>query len=142
MKSQYTRNYSPHVPRILVVDDEANFTRLIKINLEATGRYSVLTENDPLAALPAAIHFKPDLVLMDVMMPRLDGGDVANLFSEHRDLRDIPIIFLTATVNHAEVDSRHGEFGGLQFLSKPISSPELLKHLDKHFAGIPDLHHV
>ncbi len=129
-------------PRILVVDDEASFTRLLKLNLEGTGRYRVLTENDPLSALPAAIHFKPDLVLMDVMMPGLDGGDVANLFSKHHDLRNVPIIYLTATVKHAEVDASHGEIGGLHFLSKPISLPELLKYLDEYFAGEHDLHHA
>ncbi len=145
MYSQDTTKSSPratYLPRILVVDDEATFTRLLKLNLEGTERYSVLTENNPLIALPAAIHFKPDLILMDVMMPGLDGGDVANLFSKHPDLRDIPIIFLTATVKHAEVDASHGEIGGLHFLSKPISLPELLKHLDEHFAEKHDLHHA
>ncbi len=137
MNSQHLTKSSPQatcLPRILVVDDEATFTRLLKLNLEGTGRYSVLTENNPLIALPAAIHFKPDLILMDVMMPELDGGDVANLFSKHPDLRDIPIIFLTATVKHAEVDASHGEIGGLHFLSKPVSLSELLRHLDEHFA--------
>lgn len=145
MHSKPTTKNSPqanHFPRILVVDDEASFTRLLKLNLEGTGRYSVLTENNPLIALPAAIHFKPDLILMDVMMPGLDGGDVANLFSKHPDLRNIPIIFLTATVKHAEVDASDGEIGGLHFLSKPVSLPELLKHLDDHFAGKDGLQHA
>lgn len=128
------------VRRILAVDDEESFTRLIKINLEATKRYRVLAENDPTAALPVAIHFKPDLILMDVMMPGLDGGDVAQLFSQHPDLRDVPIIFLTATVKHSEVDARRGEIGGLHFLSKPVSIRELLQCLDEHFFGKPDLH--
>ena len=145
MYTQHVTKKSPqatHRPRILVVDDEATFTRLLKLNLEGTGRYRVMTENDPLSALPAATHFKPDLVLMDVMMPGLDGGDVANLFSQDPDLRDIPIIYLTATVKHAEVDASHGEIGGLHFLSKPISLPELLKHLDEHFTEKNDLHHA
>jgi CheY-like chemotaxis protein len=145
MSPQHTSKSSPqatHLPRILVVDDEAGFTRLLKLNLEATGRYNVLTENNPLIALPAAIHFQPDLVLMDVMMPGIDGGDVANRFSNHPDLRDIPIIYLTATVKHSEVDARHGEIGGLHFLSKPVSLPQLLEHLDEHFAGKSDIHHA
>ncbi len=145
MYTQHTTKKSPqatHRPRILVVDDEASFTRLLKLNLEGTGRYRVMTENDPLSALPAATHFNPDLILMDVMMPGLDGGDVANLFSKHPDLRHIPIIYLTATVRHAEVDASHGEIGGQHFLSKPISSSELLKHLDEYFAGEHDLHHA
>ncbi|MFK7851296.1 MAG: PleD family two-component system response regulator [Akkermansiaceae bacterium] len=142
MNSTQKNEPSPRISRILVVDDEVSFTRLLKLNLEATGRYEVLTENNPLVALPAAIYFKPDIVLMDVMMPGLDGGDVASRFGEHPELMDIPIIFLTATVRHSEVDERHGEIGGLHFLSKPVSMPELLGCLDEHFSGRRDLHHA
>jgi CheY-like chemotaxis protein len=123
------------LPRILVVDDEAGFTRLMKMNLEATGRYVVHAENDPERALPAAVDFRPDLVLMDVMMPGLDGGDVAVRFQNHPRLKHVPLIFLTATVKRAEVDARHGEFGGQRFISKPIALPELLAILDDHFSA-------
>lgn len=124
------------LPRILVVDDETGFTRLMKINLEATGRYVVHTENDPAQAVPAAVDFHPDLVLMDVMMPGLDGGDVANRFRGHARLKRVPIIFLTATVKRVEVEARHGDFGGQRFISKPIALPELLKILDEHFSDV------
>ena len=98
--------------RILVVDDEAAFTRLLKINLESTRRYLVQVENDPTLALPAALDFHPELVLLDVMMPGIDGGDVVNRFRQHPDLRQIPVIFLTAAVRHAEVDAAHHGTGG------------------------------
>lgn len=123
------------LPRILVVDDEVTFTRLLKLNLESTGRYSVRVENDPRLALPAALDFHADLVLLDVMMPDLDGGDVASRFASNPRLKQVPIVFLTATVKHAEVDAHHGSFGGLDFLSKPVALPELLACLDTHFNG-------
>ncbi|MCF7731055.1 MAG: response regulator [Akkermansiaceae bacterium] len=123
------------VRKILVVDDEAPFTRLLKINLESTGRYLVQVENDPLLALPAALSFGPDLVVLDVMMPGMDGGDVASGFNQHAVLKRIPIIFLTATVRHSEVDDHVGNFGGLRFLAKPVNLSELLTCLDTHFGG-------
>ena len=132
---------SSQLPRILVVDDEAGFTRLIKLNLEATGRFVVLVENDPSLALPAALDFHPDLVLMDVMMPGIDGADVANRFGKHTALQSIPVIFLTATVRHTEVDACKGEIGGLRFLSKPVALQELLKCLDEHFASATPVRH-
>lgn len=122
--------------RILVVDDEPGFTRLLRINLEATGRYAVQEVNDSLDALSIALDFHPDLVLLDVMMPGMDGGDVASQFSNDARLREIPTIFLTATVRHSEVDANHGCFGGLRFISKPIALPELLACLDAFFAGM------
>jgi CheY-like chemotaxis protein len=122
--------------RILAIDDEAGFTRLLKINLEATGRFVVRTENDPRMALPAALDFHPDLVLLDVMMPGFDGGDVATTFASDPRLNQIPIVFLTATVRHSEVDAHDGCFGGLRFLSKPVALPELLACLDEILGGI------
>ena len=124
-------------PKILVVDDEPTFTRLLKINLEVSDRYIVAVENDPYLALPVALDFRPDLILLDVMMPGLDGGDLVERFSNHDELSRIPIVFLTATVTKAEVDTRLGCFGGMRFLAKPIDLTALQECLEEHFAGSP-----
>lgn len=121
--------------RILVVDDEVSFTRLLKINLETTGHYVVQVENEPQLALPAALDFRPDLVLMDVIMPGFDGGDITNRFKEHSELVRIPIIYLSATVMQSEVVERGGRFGGMRFLAKPIDLSALRECLEEHFAG-------
>jgi DNA-binding response OmpR family regulator len=119
--------------KLLVIDDEASFTRMLKINLETTGSYEVRVENDPRAAVAAALEFRPDLVLLDVMMPGVDGGDVASQLAADTRLSGIPVLFLTATVRHAEVEKRHGTFGGMRFLAKPVNMSELLGSLDTYF---------
>jgi len=118
--------------RILVVDDHANITRLLKLNLEQTNLYLVRTENDAQAALAAAKEFQPDLILLDVMMPGMDGGRLAAQFQATPELKSVPIIFLTATVTHDEVRQRGGLVGGLPFLAKPVNLSELLRCLKQN----------
>jgi len=84
--------------RILVVDDEPSVTRNLKLNLESSGDYDVFAENHAGNALAAARIFRPDLILLDVMMPGMDGGDVAARLRADPLLRDTPVIFLTALV--------------------------------------------
>jgi PleD family two-component response regulator len=63
--------------RILIVDDDANSTHLVKILLERSGPYLVLEENDATKADQAAHDFKPDVILLDIVMPKMDGGELA-----------------------------------------------------------------
>jgi CheY-like chemotaxis protein len=82
--------------RVLLVDDEKSFTNLLKLNLEDTGNYEVRVENWAEDALKAAREFKPDIVLLDIIMPRMPGGNVAMQLKEDPALKDTPVIFLTA----------------------------------------------
>ena len=63
--------------RIFIVDDEAGFTRLLKLTLEKTGNFQVQEENDGTNAWLEARAFKPDIIFLDIVMPKIDGGDVA-----------------------------------------------------------------
>ena len=119
--------------RILLVDDEEGFTRLLKINLELTGLYKVRAENDPREALPAAREFEPDLVLMDMMMPGLNGSDVVNLFKGDSVLKEISIILLTATIRQEKGDGGACGDEGLRCLVKPLNMKSLLECLDDYF---------
>lgn len=121
--------------RILVVDDESSITRLLKLNLEKTGRYVVQTLNSSEAALKAALEFHPDLILLDVIMPGLDGGYLANTLRSHPALKTVPIVFLTAAATKEEVATRSGIIGGLPFLAKPVDLAEVLACLDEQLAG-------
>ena len=118
--------------RILVVDDEPSVTRNLKLNLESGGDYEVLGENIAADALSAARIFKPDLILMDVMMPGIDGGDVAAQLRADPLLRNTPVIFLTAIVSNEETDGHEKLSGGETFLAKPVDIVELRKTLEAH----------
>jgi CheY-like chemotaxis protein len=117
--------------RIMIVDDEAPFTRLLKLNLERTGDYEVQVENNPQAAYKSASHFLPDLILMDVMMPGIDGGTLAATFHASTSFQNVPIVFLTAAVKREEVEAHHGMIGGLPFLAKPVDLAELTQCLQQ-----------
>ena len=123
--------------RILIIDDEPSFTRMVRINLEATKEFEVREENRASHALAAAREFKPDLILLDVIMPTMDGGDVAGVIRKDRQLRDVPIIFLTATVSHREAGVKGLSSGGSLFLAKPISVEHLVDHIKKHLPPPP-----
>src|SRR6266404_3958772 len=94
--------------KILVIDDEEGMTRMLKRNLEATYRYDVRTENSSAAAVAAAGEFLPDLILLDVMMPGMDGGDVAAKLQQDPRLSQIPIVFLSAIITKAETEALGG----------------------------------
>jgi CheY-like chemotaxis protein len=118
--------------RILVVDDEPGVTRNLKLNLESSGGYEVLGENHAANALSTARTFRPDLILLDVMMPGMDGGGVAARLRADPLLRDTPIIFLTALVCNEETDGHEMLRGAEVFLAKPVDIGELKKAVEKH----------
>lgn len=112
--------------KILVVDDEVGLTRMLKRNLEATERYVVRTENSGAAVLAAAREFQPDLILLDVMMPGVDGGEVAGKLKEDKQLNQIPIVFLSAIIKKEETQPTGGNIGGATFLAKPVKLEDLI----------------
>ena len=118
--------------RILVVDDEPSITRMLKLNLEQTHEYVVQMENDASRALATAEEFQPDLILLDVMMPKIDGGELASRFQAHPKFKTVPIVFLTAAATKAEVYSHGGRIGGLSFLAKPVQLSEIIACLKQH----------
>ncbi len=120
--------------RILIIDDEPGITRLVRLNLERTGKYEVREENDSVRALATAQEFQPDLILLDVVMPELDGSDVVARLKTDAKLKNVPVVFLTATVRKSEVDSHGGIIGGFSFLGKPVSAAELMECVDKNLA--------
>ncbi|MDD2866570.1 MAG: response regulator [Candidatus Omnitrophica bacterium] len=118
--------------KILVIDDEADFTKLIRLNLEQTGKFEVRTENRGAAALAAAKAFRPDLVLLDILMPDLMGSEVAAQMKEDDDTKDIPVVFLTAVVGKEEVVQRGGVIGGHLFVAKPVDIKQLIEVIDEN----------
>ncbi len=106
--------------RILLVDDEAGFTRLLKMNLEKTGLYLVLVLNESTKAIQAARQFQPNVILLDIVMPDMDGGDIAAKIQADPELGHIPIIMLTALVDQDEPSpGAVAQAGTLNVLAKP-----------------------
>lgn len=118
--------------KILVVDDEKGFTAMLKLNLESTGQYDVRVLNDSSQAVDTAVQFKPDLILLDIIMPHYEGPDIAIQIKQNPLLKDVPIVFLTATVTKEEVDSQGGAIGGHPFVAKPSSLAVLLSSIERH----------
>lgn len=115
--------------RIFIVDDESGFTRLLKLTLERTGRYVVQEENDGTRAWLAAREFKPDLIFLDIVMPKIDGGDVAQQIRSDPSLAHVPIVFLTAIVSKTESKN---DIGGFPFISKPVSLEAIIRCIGEH----------
>ena len=118
--------------RILVVDDEPAITRMIKLNLEQTGHYEVRTENLGRNAIEAAREFRPDLILLDVMMPGMLGSEIAAQLQADPELRAIKFVFLTAVVTRGEELRSEGQIGGHTFVAKPISADDLCAVIEEH----------
>ena len=123
--------------RVLIIDDEASFTRLLKLNLHHTGHYTAETVNDPTKALAVAREFLPDVILLDVMMPSMDGGEVAARMQASPKLKETPIVFLTAAVKRNEIASHQGCIGGLPFIAKPVDFQEVVDGIEKQLRQPP-----
>jgi CheY-like chemotaxis protein len=117
--------------RILIVDDDRDSTYVIQILLEKTGRYLVLEESDATKAHQSAQNFKPDLILLDIMMPHRDGGDIAAQIEADPGLQRTPILFLTALVTKAEATAGL-RIQGHPVLAKPVSISELIKGIEQN----------
>ena len=118
--------------KVLLVDDEVAFTRMTKMNLDRSGDYETHIVNDSTQAVAAVKKIKPDIIFLDVMMPGLDGGEVASLLREDPDLSCIPIVFLTAIVSKEEIAQDGGsQIGGNEFLAKPIKIHEMIETIER-----------
>jgi CheY-like chemotaxis protein len=116
--------------RILIVDDQWDNTHLVKILLEKIGSYRVLEENDAARAHKSARDFRPDLILLDIMMPHKDGRDVAAQMEADPAMQRTPIIFLTALVTKAQAKAGF-HIQGHPVLAKPVNISELIKRIEE-----------
>lgn len=118
--------------KILVIDDEENFGKMVQVNLEYTGKFEVHLQTRGLEALQTIRNFKPDAILLDVIMPDMSGPDIAEQIEKDEALRKIPVIFLTA------IPESSSELTGVRkanylFLKKPISTEDLVQAIDSCF---------
>jgi DNA-binding response OmpR family regulator len=121
------------VPKILVIDDDPSVRSLVADSLEIEG-YEVHTAEDGFSGLRAIEAHKPDCVLLDVMMPGLDGHQVLQRIRAAEDRPALPVVMLTAYSDDATAWQAWTE-GVDYFLAKPFDADELLRYLDYLFEG-------
>ncbi len=122
--------------KIMAVDDERHIVRLIQVNLERSG-YQVVTAFDGPEALKKVESDKPDLIVLDVMMPKMDGFEVLKRLQASPETREIPVIMLTAKAQDADV-FRGWASGVSAYLTKPFNPLELLTFVKRILSGRDD----
>ena len=123
---------SAHKKRILVVDDDACFAQVVKCALEKTGVYDVRCEDEALHAVSTARDYQPDLILLDLVMPGLQGGEVASLFQDDVTLAGVPLVILSAVLPSRSPATTELTIGGRAFLSKPVCLDTLIGCIENH----------
>lgn len=114
----------PAVKTVLVVDDDPVILGLLQVNFEMEG-FRVLSASDGEAALEVARRSPPDVIILDVMMPKLDGHQVARALRDDPRLAAVPVIFLSARAQSADV-AQGLELGAADYVSKPFDPIELV----------------
>ncbi len=122
--------------RILAVDDDPLVTKLVKINLELND-YVVDEAWDGDSAVKILEKNPPDLLVLDLMMPRMDGWDILKMVRENENLKELPIILLTAKV-HDEDLIRGWEMGADDYITKPFNPIRLSDHVKAVLACTPE----
>jgi CheY-like chemotaxis protein len=117
-------------PRILIVDNNSRFARSARLLLDQSGKYVACTVIDPRRALETARSFKPDLVLVDLIMPHADGLEVAVQLEADWALHSVPIVFLSSLITADEAKDGRRVYGH-RILPKPTTSSELIKLVEQ-----------
>lgn len=118
---------TPDLKRILMVEDDPDIQTVAQFALEAVGGFNVQVCGDGKRALEQTLAFQPDLILLDVMMPGMDGPAVLKALRANSQMSGTPIIFMTAKVQPQEV-AHYKELGALEVISKPFD-PMLLSDM-------------
>ncbi len=122
--------------KILVVDDERHIVRLVEVNLTRAG-YDVVSAYDGVEALEKVAEDIPDMIVLDVMMPRMDGFEVLKNLQADPRYKDIPVIMLTAKAQDADI-FKGWQSGVSSYLTKPFNPKELLVFVQRIFQSLDD----
>ena len=116
--------------KILLVDDEKEFVEMLTFRLKKTGGYEVIEAFDGEDGLRLAQKKKPDVILLDIMMPKMDGREVMRRLKADANTAAIPIIILTASVSTKSM-AEFAKLGAFDFIIKPFSSEQLIDKINK-----------
>ena len=120
----------PEKKKILLIDDEEDFCFFVRQNLEQVGEFEVITANCGEEGINLARERQPDLILLDIVMPKMIGDDVAAALINDPKTKNIPLVFLTAQVTQDEIGVESiKEIGGHLFISKPVDTERLVSSI-------------
>ena len=122
--------------RICYVEDDEDIQRIVRMSLERVGKMTVEVVSDPMVAIERMIAFNPDLVMLDWMMPGMDGPALFRKMRETPATKALPVVFITAKASQRELDELHG-MGALGTISKPFSPKDLPGQLRALWASLP-----
>ena len=117
------------IKRILICDDDPVILRLLQVNLELEG-YEVLTANHGEEAYETAIREVPDLVILDIMMPRLDGYQTCEKLKAEDKTKSIPVVFLSAKAQQSDIE-KGKSYGVAEYLTKPFDPNDLIDVVER-----------
>ena len=120
--------------KILIVDDEKDTATVLGLFIEKIGMYEVYVETIGSQAFATARALQPDLMLLDIMMPNVDGGEVANQMKADPETRNIPIVFVSGAITKHEAEEQGSTLGGFPVIAKPVRKKELVRVLDEYVA--------
>ena len=116
--------------KVMIVDDEEDFLKITKINLERTGRYEVRTMLDAVDIVSEVKLFLPDIILLDILMPKMDGVEVCKLLKNDSAVGNIPIVTLSGLDTDKDRQIMH-KLGVVDFLAKPMEKDELIAKIEE-----------
>lgn len=122
--------------RICYVEDDPDIQRIVRMSLERIGKMTVEVVSDSTLAVEAIRAFKPDLVMLDWMMPVMDGPAVFRAMREQDDLKHLPVVFITAKASQKELDELR-TMGASGTISKPFSPKDLPDQLRAIWGALP-----
>jgi two-component system, OmpR family, response regulator len=122
--------------RICYVEDDEDIQRIVRMSLERVGKMTVEVVSDPLVAIERMIAFKPDLVMLDWMMPGMDGPTLFRKMRETPETKDLPVVFITAKATQRELEELRTQ-GAAGTIVKPFSPKDLPGQLRAIWNALP-----
>ena len=116
--------------KVLLIDDERDVQRLVKMSLEFTAGHEVILAEDGEAGIEMAENEHPDTILLDIVMPKLDGFGVLDILKGNDKTKDIPVIFLTAKARRCEVEQGL-RMGAADYIVKPFDAMKLSEEIER-----------
>jgi len=122
--------------RICYVEDDEDIQKIVRMSLERVGKMTVEVVSDPMRAIEAIKTFKPELVMLDWMMPGMDGPTLFRKMKELPEVSGLPVVFITAKASQAELDELRA-LGAAGTISKPFSPRDLPEQLRAIWSKLP-----